>query len=223
MKRENQNHSANEQAALAQDEARDGFLPRAQLVDLLGQRSIVLIGIMGSGKSTVGRRLAHRMGLKFVDADNAIQEAANMTIPEIFASHGEAYFRSGEERVIARLLQEGPQVLATGGGAYMSGSTREAIAEAGISIWLNADFETVMARVRKRTSRPLLQTPDPEGTMRQLMADRYPIYAKADVEIHSRDVPHETVAEDIMIGLSQYLLSTSASNGTRDLEVPVAD
>lgn len=191
------------------DRADGPRLSRAELLERLGTRSIVLVGIMGCGKSTVGRRLAQRLNLRFVDADTEIQEAANMTIQEIFAAHGEAYFRSGEERVIARLLQEGPQVLATGGGAFMSGATRDAIAENGISVWLNADFDTVMARVRKRSNRPLLQTPDPEGTMRELMAKRYPVYARADAEVHSRDVPHETVAEEIQAAVEQVLLAES--------------
>lgn len=175
------------------------------LIKALGSRSIVLVGIMGSGKSTVGRRLAQRLGLTFVDADTEIEKAANMTISEIFASHGEAYFRSGEERVIARLLQQGPQILATGGGAYMSEATRDAIRENGISVWLKADLDTVMARVRKRANRPLLQNPDPEGTMRSLLAVRDPVYSLADLTVHSRDVPHEVVMEEIIKALISKL------------------
>ncbi len=176
-----------------------------QIVSALGDRSIVLVGIMGCGKSTVGRRLAQKLGLRFVDADTEIERAANMTIAEIFATHGEPYFRSGEERVIARLLKEGPQVLATGGGAFMSEATRTAIAQHGVSVWLKADFETVMMRVRKKATRPLLKNPDPEGTMRDLMNKRHPIYAKADLTVLSRDVPHEVVMEDIITALISWL------------------
>ena len=122
----------------------------------LGQRSIVLVGLMGAGKSTVGRRLAARLDLPFRDADAEIEAAAGMSISEIFAVHGEPYFRDGERRVIARLLQEGPIVLATGGGAFMNAETRARIAETAISVWLRADFEVLMRRVRKRANRPLL-------------------------------------------------------------------
>lgn len=175
------------------------------LVQRLGGCSIVLVGIMGCGKSTVGKRLAQRLGLEFIDADSEIERAANMTVSEIFAEHGEPYFRSGEERVIARLLGEGPQVLATGGGAFMSEATRAEIAQNGLSIWLKVDFDTVMARVRRRSTRPLLQNPDPEGTMKRLMADREPIYAKAALTVRSKDVPHESVVDQIVVSLDNYL------------------
>lgn len=185
--------------------------PKTEPVDLdrltaaLGKRSIVLVGIMGCGKSTVGKRLAHRLGLEFIDADSEIERAANMTVSEIFAAHGEPYFRSGEERVIARLLGEGPQVLATGGGAFMSETTRSEIAEQGLSVWLKVDFETVMARVRRRATRPLLQNPDPEGTMRRLLAEREPVYAKAALTVTSKDVPHEAVVDQIVVAMARYL------------------
>ncbi|MCV0425981.1 MAG: shikimate kinase [Roseibium sp.] len=177
----------------------------ARLVQALGHRSIVLVGIMGCGKSTVGKRLAQRLGLEFIDADSEIERAANMTVAEIFAEHGEPYFRSGEERVIARLLGEGPQVLATGGGAFMSEATRTEITEHGLSLWLKVDFETVMARVRRRSTRPLLQNPDPEGTMRKLMAEREPVYAQAALTVTSKDVPHEAVVDQIVITMADYL------------------
>ncbi|CTQ69816.1 Shikimate kinase 1 [Roseibium alexandrii] len=175
------------------------------LVAALGKRSIVLVGIMGCGKSTVGKRLAQRLGLEFVDADSEIERAANMTVSEIFSEHGEPYFRSGEERVIARLLQEGPQVLATGGGAFMSDATRSEIETNGLSIWLKVDFETVMARVRRRSTRPLLRNPDPEGTMRKLMAEREPVYAQAQLTVTSKDVPHEAVVDQIVLTLADHL------------------
>ncbi|KZM51306.1 shikimate kinase [Labrenzia sp. OB1] len=178
----------------------------ARLVQALGRRSIVLVGIMGCGKSTVGKRLAHRLGLEFVDADSEIERAANMTISEIFAEHGEDYFRSGEERVIARLLREGPQVLATGGGAFMSEATRTEIAGQGLSIWLKVDLDTAMSRVRRRATRPLLRNPDPEGTMRKLLAEREPVYAMAAMTVQSRDVPHEAVVDQIVLTLADHLL-----------------
>ncbi|GGB38550.1 shikimate kinase [Roseibium aquae] len=181
------------------------------IVDALGGRSIVLVGIMGCGKSTVGRRLAQRLHLDFVDADSEIERAANMTVAEIFAEHGESYFRSGEERVIARLLKEGPQVLATGGGAFMSEATRSEIAQEGLSIWLKADLDVVMSRVRRRATRPLLQNSDPEGTMRALMDKREPVYALADLTVHSRDVPHDSVVDEIIETLRLHLLGGAGS------------
>jgi shikimate kinase len=167
----------------------------------VGTKSIVLIGLMGAGKSSVGRRLATRLNLPFVDADNAIEEAAGMSIADIFSLYGEAFFRDGEKRVIARLLQSGPQVLATGGGAYLNDQTQEVIAQQGISVWLKADLDTLMQRVSKRAHRPLLQTEDPEGTMQKLMDARYPIYAKADYTVYSRDEPHEAVVDEIIDAL----------------------
>ncbi|WP_055455880.1 shikimate kinase [Pannonibacter indicus] len=177
----------------------------ARIVTALGNRSIVLVGIMGCGKSSVGRRLAQRLGLDFVDADTEIETAANMTISEIFALHGEPEFRRGEEKVIARLLQQGPQVLATGGGAFMSEATRNAIKANGVSVWLRADLATVMVRVRKRPTRPLLQNADPESTMRQLLEKREPVYALADTTVWSREVPHEVVMEDVISAVEGHL------------------
>jgi shikimate kinase len=171
----------------------------------LGGRSIVLVGLMGAGKSTVGRRLAQKLGLPFMDADHEIEAAAGMTIPDIFAIFGEAYFRDGERRVIARLLQEGPLVLATGGGAFMSEETRANVAAAGISIWLKADLDVLMRRVRKRTNRPLLQNPDPEGTMRKLIELRHPVYAKADLTVESHEAPHDKVVAEILDVLGRFL------------------
>src|ERR687889_1933240 len=170
----------------------------------LGARSLVLVGLMGAGKSTVGRRLAQKLGLPFRDADHEIEAAAGMTIPDIFAIYGETHFRDGERRVIARLLQEGPMVLATGGGAFMSEETRQRIAELGISVWLRADLDVLMRRVRKRTTRPLLQNSDPEGTMRRLMELRYPVYATADITIDSHEAPHDRVVADAIKALAEW-------------------
>src|SRR5262249_4034289 len=168
-------------------------------------RWIVLVGMMGAGKSSVGRRLAARLGIPFVDADAKIEEAAQMTIPEIFEAYGEADFRSAEARVIMRLLEGGPQVLATGGGAFMNADTRTAICARGISLWLKADLEVLLRRVKRRSDRPLLQIGDPTETLQRLMAQRYPVYAEADVTINSRDVPHEKVVDDVLAALSRHL------------------
>src|ERR687889_837901 len=170
----------------------------------LGTRSLVLVGLMGAGKSTVGRRLAQHLQLPFRDADHEIEAAAGMSIPDIFSIHGEEYFRDGEKRVIARLLQEGPIVLATGGGAFMNEETRQRIAELGISVWLRADLDVLMRRVRKRTTRPLLQNSDPEGTMRRLMDLRHPVYATADITIDSHEAPHDKVVAEVIKALGAW-------------------
>jgi shikimate kinase len=160
----------------------------AGIVDALGRRSLVLVGMMGAGKSSVGRKLATRLALPFVDADTEIEAAAGMTIPEIFEIRGEPEFRSGEARVIARLLDGGPQVLATGGGAFMNAETRKLIGQKGVSVWLKADFDILMRRIRRRTDRPLLRTADPETTLRQLIDERYPVYALSDLTIESQPI-----------------------------------
>ncbi len=179
--------------------------PEAAIVAALGQRSIVLVGMMGAGKSSVGRRLANRLGLRFVDADSEIEAAAGMSIADIFAAHGEAYFRSGEARVIARLLDGGPQVMATGGGAVMNPDTRVAIRARGVSIWLDAEYEVLLRRVRRRTDRPMLKTNDPAETLRHLLAERKPVYAQADVILRSRDAPHETIVNEGLAALAAHL------------------
>lgn len=175
------------------------------LVARLAGRPIVLIGMMGAGKSSIGKRLAVRLGLAFKDADAEIEAAANATIDEIFDQYGEDYFRSGERRVIQRLLGDGPVVVATGGGAFVDPDTRKAICETGIAIWLKADFEVLMARVRRRSNRPLLRGPDPEGTMRRLVEERYPAYEEAPIHILSREVSHDVVIEELLIALDRYL------------------
>jgi shikimate kinase len=171
----------------------------------LGRRSIVLVGMMGAGKTTIGRRLAARLQLPFLDADHEIEQAAGKSIPEIFADHGETQFREGERRVIARLLAGGPQVLATGGGAFMDAATREAVARQGVSVWLRAEFDVLLRRVRRRPNRPLLQTADPEATLHALMDRRYPVYAQADVTVLSRDAAHEAIVDDVVAALAAFL------------------
>jgi shikimate kinase len=169
----------------------------------LGRRSVVLVGLMGCGKSSVGRKLSQRLALPFVDADDEIERAANKTIPEIFSEHGEPYFRDGERRVIARLLRSGPQVLATGGGAFMNEITRHAVKGAGLSVWLRAELPLLMKRVAKRQNRPLLKSPDPEGAMRRFIEVRYPVYALADVVVDSRDVSHDVMADAVIRAISE--------------------
>ncbi len=186
---------------------------REAILDGLGGRSIVLVGLMGAGKTSVGKRIATRLQLPFVDADAEIEKAAQATIPEIFAKHGEAYFRDGERRVIRRLLDGRSKVLATGGGAFMSPETQAAVAAGGVSIWLRADLDVLMARVRKRSNRPLLMNEDPEGTMRRLMDERYPVYAKADIHIISRDVAHEVVADEAVKALADFVADASKQAG----------
>jgi shikimate kinase len=171
----------------------------------LGSRSVVLVGMMAAGKSSIGRKLAHGLEIPFVDADTEIEAAAGMTIPEIFESHGEPYFRAGEARVIARLLEGGPQVLATGGGAFMHQETRQTIRAKAVSVWLKADYEVLIRRIKRRADRPMLKTDDPATTLKALIAERYPIYAEADITVMSRDVPHETIVGEILSELAEWL------------------
>jgi shikimate kinase len=182
-----------------------------RLREALGARSVVLVGLMGAGKSSIGRRLAHRLGLSFVDADAEIEKAADMTIPEIFAKHGEAYFRAGEVRVVARILDGGPQVLATGGGAYMNADTRARIRDQGVSVWLKADLDVLMKRVRRRADRPLLKAEDPEAVLRRLMDERYPVYAEADLVVMSREASHDDIVEEVVRALAGHLFAPKES------------
>jgi shikimate kinase len=182
----------------------------AALIAALGVRSIVLVGMMGSGKSSIGRRLAARLAIPFVDADAEIEAAAGMTIAEIFERHGEPYFRAGEARVIARLLDHGPQVLATGGGAFMNRDTRALIRQKGVSVWLKAELEVLMKRIKRRGERPLLKSGDPAATLTALIAERYPVYAEADLTVLSRDVPHDAIVDEIVAALRQRVSAPEA-------------
>ena len=189
----------------------EGALPdvaarlEAAIVAALGQRSVVLVGMMGAGKSSIGRRLALRLGMPFVDADTEIEKAASMTIPDIFAVRGEGEFRAGEARVIHRLLESGPQVLATGGGAFMNADTRAAIRAKAISVWLKAELEVLMKRIKRRNDRPMLKTDDPAATLAALVDVRYPVYAEADLTVLSREVPHDTIVDEIVAALRSRL------------------
>jgi shikimate kinase len=186
----------------------------AEIAAALGRRSVVLVGMMGAGKSTIGRRLAARLRLRFMDADTEIELAhAGMTIPEIFAGHGEPYFRDGEARVIARLLEGGPGVIATGGGAFMREETRCRIRDKAVSVWLKADADTIMKRVKRRADRPLLQTADPAATIGRLIEERHPVYALADITIASRDVLHEKIVEECIAALHSHLCHADETTG----------
>ena len=190
------------------DASHQGAPPDPRLAAIraaLKDHCIVLIGMMGSGKSAIGQRLAARLGLKFVDADAEIVAAARMSIPEIFAKYGEGYFRDGERRVMLRLLNNGPMVLATGGGAFLDPRTRRRIAERGVSIWFDADHETLLRRVRRKSDRPLLQTADPAATLRRLMDERYPVYAHADIRVVSRDTPQDAMVDETLEALAERL------------------
>ena len=176
-----------------------------RIVDALEGRPIIMIGLMGAGKTTIGRRLANRLVIPFRDADHEIEAAANLSVAEIFAEHGESYFREGEKKVIARLLDDGSQVLATGGGAWMNEETRALVKGKGLSIWLKAEFDVLMARVRRRSHRPLLKDPDPEGVMQRLIDERYPVYAESDLTVMSVDTPHEAIVEAVMVELERHL------------------
>ena len=175
----------------------------------LGARSVVLVGMPGCGKSAIGRRLANRLELPFVDADDEIELAAGKAITDIFKEHGEPYFRDGERKVIARILNSGSRVLATGGGAFMSGETRDNIRNRAISVWLKAELPLLLRRVLKRNNRPLLER-DPEGVMRALVETRYPVYATADITVESRDLPHDVMVYEIIEALAAYAVTRQA-------------
>jgi shikimate kinase len=185
----------------------------ALIKSALGARSVVLVGMMGAGKSTIGRRLAARLGLPFFDADVEIEAAAGMSIPDIFETRGEPDFREGEARVIARLLDSGPAVIAPGGGALMKKETRDRIRDKAVSIWLKADVDIIMRRVKRRSDRPLLRTADPEATVGRLLSEREPIYQQADLTIWSRDVPHDKIVDECVEALHGRLCDEGGRMG----------
>ena len=186
----------------------DAAVRQARAEDLAGRlagRPLVLVGMMGAGKTTVGRRLASRLGRQFLDSDEEIEKAAQMTIPDIFEKRGEAEFRAGETRVIARVLKQEHVVLATGGGAFINADTRALVKQGAVSVWLKADIDVLFERVSRRSNRPLLKTADPRATLKKLIEDRYPIYAEADVTVISREVPHDQVAGDVITAVLDFL------------------
>ncbi|MEM1105430.1 MAG: shikimate kinase [Pseudomonadota bacterium] len=168
------------------------------------QRTVALVGLMGAGKSTVGRRLAERLGRSFFDSDVEIEKAAGLSVSDIFSIHGEAEFRRGERKVLARLLDGPPHVLATGGGAYLVAETRALLRERAVTVWLNADLETIWKRVSKRDTRPLLRAPDPKGVLTKLLREREPIYSQADVSVMSVDGPHAQTVAAILSALEAW-------------------
>ena len=172
-------------------------------------KTVALVGLMGAGKSSIGRRLAQALNLPFVDADTEIETAAGSTIDEIFSRDGEEAFRNGERRVIARLLDRPPQVLATGGGAFMDPRTRALIGERAISVWLRADLDTLLTRVGRRNNRPLLKSGDPRAVLTKLMAERYPVYAEADITIDTVDGPPEATLARVVEGIERFLGATA--------------
>ncbi len=183
------------------------------------QRTIVLVGLMGAGKTNIGRRLAARLGLPFFDSDNEIETAAGETIEEIFRNRGEATFRDGERRVIARLLQQPVHVMATGGGAFMDATTRALIAQRGVSVWLRADLDVLLARVLRRNDRPLLQHRDPRAVMAELIERRYPIYAEADIVIDSGEVPAEQTTTRVLAALAGCERATMPPDDDGDMTI----
>jgi shikimate kinase len=190
-----------------------GASQEAEIISALGTRSVVLVGMMGAGKSTIGRRLSARLHLPFLDADTEIEAAAGMSIPDIFETHGEPHFRDGEARVIARLLDGGPAVIATGGGAFIREETRSRIRDKAVSIWLRADADIIMKRVKRRADRPLLQTVDPAATVGRLIEEREPVYRQADLTIWSRDVPHDRIVDECLEALRARLCTQERTDG----------
>ncbi|MGV8856013.1 MAG: shikimate kinase [Devosia sp.] len=190
-------------AALRQARAED-------LAERLGGRPLVLVGMMGAGKTTVGRRIAARLNRQFLDSDEEIEKAAQMSVPEIFEQRGEPEFRAGETRVIARVLKTHNVVLATGGGAFVNPETRALVKGEAVSVWLKAEIDILFERVSRRSNRPLLKTANPRATLQQLIDDRYPIYAEADITVISRDVPQDTVANDVIAAVLAHLKQKDA-------------
>jgi shikimate kinase len=180
------------------------------LAERLGNRPIVLVGLMGAGKTAIGRRVASSLRLPFVDSDHEIEAASRMSVPELFEKYGEHEFRALEQRVIARLLHDGARVLATGGGAFMNAETRAAIREAAVSVWLKADLDTLMGRVTRKQNRPLLKAENPRAVMEKLMQLRYPVYAEADVTVQTRDERREVIADEVIAAVDAFLRGQDA-------------
>lgn len=196
------------------NEPQEAVCTEAGMLEQLGARSIVFVGLMGAGKTAIGRKVATLLRLPFIDSDHEIEGVSRMSVPELFERYGEPEFRALEQRVILRLLESGPQVLSTGGGAFMNAQTRSAIAEHGVSVWLKADIDTLMDRVGKNRTRPLLQNPDPRGVMERLMTERYPVYASADVTVTTRDERKEVIAAEVIEQLGSYLCADATESGT---------
>ncbi|MBB5664495.1 shikimate kinase [Rhizobium leguminosarum] len=177
----------------------------------LGSRNLILVGLMGAGKSAVGRIVASQLGIPFIDSDHEIERVSRMTIPELFAAYGEDEFRALETRVMKRLLKGGPRVVSTGGGAFINERTRRHIIKGGVSVWLKADLDVLWERVNKRDNRPLLKTENPKQTLEGLMNARYPIYAQADLTVLSRDVRKEIMADEVLKAVIEAQKESAAS------------
>ncbi|MCX7302867.1 MAG: shikimate kinase [Hyphomicrobiales bacterium] len=183
----------------------------AGLRSRLGTRSVVFVGLMGAGKTAIGRRVSSLLDLPFTDSDHEIESVSRMTVPDLFERYGEAEFRALEQRVIARVLEAGPQVLSTGGGAFMNEQTRAAIAAHGLSVWLKADVDILLDRVSKKQNRPLLKNANPRAVLEKLMVERYPVYALADVTVPTRDERKEVIASEVIDALGRHLMQSGAS------------
>ncbi|ASQ03000.1 shikimate kinase [Sinorhizobium meliloti WSM1022] len=170
----------------------------------LGKRNLVFIGLMGAGKSAIGRLTAQALGVPFVDSDHEIERVSRMTVGDLFATYGEEEFRALEARVLKRLLRSGPRVVSTGGGAYINERSRRHIKKGGLTIWLNAELDVLWERVNKRDTRPLLKTENPKQTLENLMRARYPIYAEADLTVLSRDVKKEAMVEEVLAAIADH-------------------
>lgn len=181
----------------------------------LGRRVVVFVGLMGAGKTSIGRRVAQSLGLPFADSDHEIEAVSRMNIPDLFERYGEPEFRALEQRVIERLLRQGPRIVSTGGGAFMNALTREAIARHGISVWLRADLDVLMERVSKNQNRPLLRDPDPRAVMKRLMDERYPVYALADITVETRDVRREIITDETLRALGEHLERQACEGAAR--------
>jgi len=180
------------------------------LLARLGRRSIVFVGLMGAGKTAIGRKVAGMLGLPFIDSDHEIENVSRMSIADLFERYGEGEFRALEQRVILRLLTEnGPQVLSTGGGAFMNAQTRAAVAEHGVSVWLKAELDLLMERVSKKQDRPLLRNDNPRGVLQRLMEERYPVYATADTTVVTRDERKDVIASEVVEALAAHLEATA--------------
>ena len=182
------------------------------LLDKLGERPIIFVGLMGAGKTAIGKRVAQSLGLAFVDSDAEIQTVSRMTIPDLFAQYGEPEFRALAPRVIGRLLEEGRRVISTGGGAFMNEATRASIKATGVSVWLKADLDVLMERVAKKQNRPLLKDPDPRGVMQRLITERYPVYALADITVHTRDEKREVITREVIDAIASHLGATGEAD-----------
>ncbi|ESY75265.1 MULTISPECIES: shikimate kinase [unclassified Mesorhizobium] len=186
----------------------------AVLLGRLGSRSIVFVGLMGAGKTAIGRKVATMLSLPFIDSDQEIESVSRMTVPELFERYGETEFRALEQRVILRVLENGPQVLSTGGGAFMNAHTREAIAAHGVSVWLKAELDLLMDRVSKKQNRPLLKSADPRAVLERLMSERYPVYATSDVTVPTRDDRKEIIATEVVEALCRHFgIDETAATG----------